>query len=76
MLKLTWQQRLRLWLWQQRRALILLAASLLTVVLTICYNLELMANVPELLTLPLLLLTLGQLGIAGIAVIMLLLLSD
>jgi|GEM_PF-5964804 len=76
MLKLKWQQRLHLWLWQQRRMLILLCASLLTIALTLSYNVWLMSQVPELTYLVLLILTFGQLGVAGLVVVMVLIVSD
>lgn len=76
MLKLKWHQRLRLWLWQQQRLLILTGASLLACCLTLSTNLWLLAQVPELPALAAPLLTLAQLGIAGFIIGLLLILVD
>jgi hypothetical protein len=76
MLKLRWQQRLRLWLWQQRRMLILSIASLLGVLLMILCNSWLLTRAPELPGMALPLLTLAQLGIAGLVVALVLIASD
>lgn len=76
MLKLNWQQKLRLWLWQQQRLLVLSGASLLAVILTLCTNLWLLAPVPALPLLTAPLLTLLQLGIAGLMIGLVLILLD
>ena len=76
MLKLKWQQRLRLWLWQQRRLLILIGASLLAATLMLAGNALLLSLVPALPLIAVPLLTLGQLGIAGLLVTLVLIVSD
>ena len=76
MLKLKWQQRLRLWLWQQRRSLVLSAASLLAAMLMLAGNAMLLSIVPALPVMAVPLLTLGQLGIAGLLVTLVLIAAD
>lgn len=76
MLKLKWQQRLRLWLWQQRRLLILSGASLLAGLLMLAGNAMFLALAPALPTMAVPLLTLGQLGIAGLLVTLILIAAD
>ena len=76
MLKLKWQQRLRLVLWQQRRLLILSAASLLAGLLMLAGNAMLLSLAPALPAMAVPLLTLGQLGIAGLLVTLVLIMSD
>ena len=76
MLKLKWQQRLRLWLWQQRRHLILSGASLLAATLMLAGNAMLLSLAPALPAMAVPLLTLGQLGIAGLLVTLVLIMSD
>ncbi len=76
MMKLKWQLRLRLWLWQQRRYLILSAASLLAAVLLLAGNAMLLSLVPALPAMAVPLLTMGQLGIAGLLVTLVLLAAD
>lgn len=76
MLKLKWQQRLRLWLWQQRRYLILSSASLLAAVLMLASNAMFLSLAPALPAMAVPLLTLGQLGIAGLLVTLVLIMSD
>lgn len=71
MMKLKWQLRLRLWLWQQRRPLLLTGASLLAAILLLSLNSQL---VPAAFVFPLL--TLMQLGIAGLLVLLVLILTD
>lgn len=72
MLKLKWQHRLRLWLWQQRRLLILSNAALLAVTLLLATNIVLLA-LPA-VAMPLL--SAGQLAIGGFAVALVLILAD
>ncbi|MDZ7871061.1 MAG: hypothetical protein U5L02_17995 [Rheinheimera sp.] len=74
MLKLKWQHRLRLWAWQQRRLLILSGASLLAAVLLLAGNALLLSLAVPAMAKPLL--TLGQLGIAGLLVTLVLIVSD
>ena len=74
--KLSWQQWLRLWLSQQRRLLILSAASLLAVLLMIISNSSLLTLVPESPGISLPLLTLAQLGMAGLVVALVLIAFD
>ena len=76
MLKLKWQQRLRLVLWQQRRYLILSGASLLAATLMLAGNAMLLSLAPALPPMAVPLLTLGQLGIAGLLVTLVLIMSD
>jgi hypothetical protein len=76
MLKLKWQQRLRLWLWQQRRYLILSSASLLAAVLMLASNAMFLSLAPALPAMAVPLLTLGQLGIAGLLVTLVLIAAD
>ena len=76
MLKLKWQQRLRLWLWQQRRYLILSSASLLAAMLMLASNAMFLSLAPALPAIAVPLLTLGQLGIAGLLVTLVLIVSD
>ncbi len=76
MLKLKWQQRLRLWFWQQRRSLVLSAASLLAAMLMLAGNAMLLSLVPALPVMAVPLLTLGQLGIAGLLVTLVLIAAD
>lgn len=76
MLKLKWQQRLRLWLWQQRRSLVLSAASLLAAMLMLAGNAMLLSLGPALPVMAVPLLTLGQLGIAGLLVTLVLIAAD
>lgn len=76
MLKLKWQQRLRLWLWQQRRHLILSGASLLAAMLMLASNAMFLSLAPALPAIAVPLLTLGQLGIAGLLVTLVLIVSD
>jgi hypothetical protein len=76
MLKLKWQQRLRLWLWQQRRSLVLSAASLLAAMLMLAGNAMLLSLAPALPLMAVPLLTLGQLGIAGLLVTLVLIAAD
>lgn len=75
MFKLTWQQRLRLWLWQQRRLLLLTCGSLLAVVLTVLANLWLL-NTATLPSAVVAMLSLTQLGIAALLVLLLLIVTD
>lgn len=72
MMKLKWQLRLRLWLWQQRRLLILSSAALLALSLLLAANLLFLA-VPAVM-LPLL--TAAQFVIGGFAVALVFILSD
>ncbi len=76
MMKLKWQRRLRLWLWQQRRPLILSGACLLAAALMLAGNTMLLSLVPALPVMAVPLLTLGQLGIAGLLVMLVLIVSD
>lgn len=72
MLKLKWQHRLRLWLWQQRRLLVLSSAALFAVTLLLAANMLLLA-LPA-VALPIL--SAGQLAIGGFAVALVLILTD
>jgi polyferredoxin len=71
MLKLTFRQKLRVWLWQQRRTLTFILCTLVACGLTFWANsLLLPSNVIS----PLL--TLAQLGAGGLVVILVIILSD
>ncbi|WP_348730821.1 hypothetical protein [Rheinheimera texasensis] len=72
MLKLKWQHRLRLWLWQHRRLLVLSSAALLAMTLLLAGNILWLA-LPA-IALPLL--SAGQLAIGGFAVALVLILAD
>jgi len=74
MMKLKWQLRLRLWLWQQRRLLILSGACLLATVLLFSLNTWLLASALPAMAVPLL--TFGQLCVAGLLVTLVLIVSD
>lgn len=74
MMKLKWQLRLRLWLWQQRRPLILSSASLLAAALLFSLNAWLLASALPAMATPIL--TAGQLSIAGLLVTLVLIVSD
>ncbi len=72
MLKLKWQHRLRLWVWQHRRLLVLSIAALLAVTLLLAGNVLVLA-LPA-VALPVL--SSGQLAIGGFAVALVLILAD
>lgn len=75
MLKLTRQQRLRLWLWQHRRSVVLSGASLLALLLTVLGNSQLLsATALPAQTLPLL--TLAQLAAGGLLALLVLIVTD
>lgn len=72
MMKLKWQLRLRLWLWQQRRPLILSSAALLAISLLLAANCLFLALPAAMLSL----LTAAQFVIGGFAVALVFILSD
>ncbi len=72
MLKLKWQHRLRLWLWQHRRLLILSSAAMLALMLLFAANVLVLA-LPA-VALPVL--SAGQLAIGGFAVALVLILAN
>ena len=71
MLKLSLRQKLRLWLWQYRRSLLITLFCLLASLLLLAYNDQLNLG-PALLPL----MTLGQLGIGAMLVVLVIILSD
>jgi hypothetical protein len=71
MLKLTLQQKIRLWLWQYHRSVVILLASLLASLLMLGYH-NLLRTDASLLPL----LTLAQLGAGALVVILVIILSD
>jgi hypothetical protein len=71
MLKLTLKQKLRLWLWQHRRSLIIVLFSLLACLLALGYN-RLVSADPVLTPL----LTLAQLGFGALLALVVIVLSD
>jgi hypothetical protein len=71
MLKLTLKQKLRLWLWQHHRSLIIVLFSLLACLLALGYNRLVSAD-----TVLTLLLTLVQLGIGALLALVVIVLSD
>lgn len=71
MLKLTMRQKIRIWLWQHRRSVVISLFSLLAPLLMLGYNSMLSTD-----TAVVQLLTLAQLGAAALLVIVVLILSD
>ena len=71
MLKLTMRQKIRIWLWQHRRSVVISLFSLLAPLLMLGYNSVLSVD-----TAVVQLLTLTQLGAAALLVIVVLILSD
>ncbi|NRQ41460.1 hypothetical protein HRH59_02580 [Rheinheimera sp. YQF-2] len=71
MLKLTLQQKIRLWLWQHRRSVVIALFCLPAPLLMLAYN-SLLSTDSTLLPL----LTLAQLASAALLVIVVLILSD
>jgi hypothetical protein len=71
MLKLTLRQKIRIWLWQHRRSVVITLVSLLAPLLMLGYNSQLSAD-----TALVQLLTLAQLGAAALLVLVVVILTD
>ena len=71
MLKLSLRQKIRLWLWQHRRSLVMTLCSLLALLLMFGYNSQLMPATELVL-----LLSLAQLGAGVLLVMLVIILSD
>jgi hypothetical protein len=71
MLKLTLRQKIRIWLWQHRRSVVITLVSLLAPLLMLGYNSQLSSD-----TALVQLLTLAQLGAAALLVLVVVILTD